>query len=157
MKDRLRSDFLTSWSTRGIIFHWIASGVRAILCSLKMTIGVCFDSTHAGTLHEDGTGSWMYAIDCTGCGNGGSSPQLPGPLDFTILGESAADFIENGKLFVAASDICFVATGVEPPATVAEPPALAQLSAGLMALCMIWWWGRSPPKRRLARNNRVAS
>ena len=148
----------------GASFLWDLLGGPTISIT-GLTTGFTLVSTNAGVLHEDGTGSWMYAIDCTGCGNGGSPPQLSGPLDFTILGESAADFTENSKQFVAASDICFGATGrgctstgdvasdgVDPPPSVPEPPALALFGAGLMAFSVMSR-SRRRAGRQVARNN----
>ena len=132
----------------GASLLWDLSGGPTISIT-GLTTGFTLESTTAGTIHADGTGDWMYAIDCTGCGNGGSAPQLKGPLDFTITGESAADFIQNGNKFFAASDICFGATGTacgttgdvasdgaDPPPSVPEPSPLAVLGAGLLALAI---------------------
>ena len=130
----------------GASLLWDLTGSPTISIT-GLTTGFMLESTTAGTIHADGTGDWMYAIDCTGCGSGGSAPQLSGPLDFTITGESAADFTQNGNKFYAASDICFGATGTgcgntgdvasdgaDPPASVPEPSPLALMGAGLLAL-----------------------
>ena len=135
-------------SGAGASLLWDLTGGPTIAIT-GLTTGFMLVSTTAGTIHADGTGDWMYAIECTGCGNGGSAPQLSGPLDFTITGESAADFIQNGNLFYAASDICFGATGTgcgntgdvaadgdSPPPSVPEPSPLAVLGAGLLALAI---------------------
>jgi hypothetical protein len=60
----------------------------------------------AGSLHMDGTGFFEYGVNCTGCGNGASSP-LAGPLDFTISGTglSAASFEQNANLQFFAVDL----------------------------------------------------
>ncbi len=151
-------------TSAGASFLWDLLGGPKISI-VGLAAGFTLVSTNAGVLHEDGTGSWMYAIDCTGCGNGGSPPQLSGPLDFTILGESAANFIENSKQFVAASDICFGATGrgctstgdvasdgVDPPPSIPEPPALALFGAGLMVF-RVMSLTRRRATRKVARNS----
>jgi hypothetical protein len=50
-------------------------------------------------------GGFDYAINCSGCGNGGSSV-LTGPLDFTIDGITISDFQATGNGYYFASDIC---------------------------------------------------
>ena len=50
-------------------------------------------------------GGFNYAIQCSGCGNGGSGI-LTGPLDFTIDGISLADFQATDNGYYFASDLC---------------------------------------------------
>lgn len=66
-------------------------------------------STASGkTIHADGSGSWEYSIDCTGCGSGTSPPTSSGPLNFDITvagGINPSSFIQNGNLLFFATDI----------------------------------------------------
>jgi hypothetical protein len=63
-------------------------------------------STKAGSYSGGGVGGgFNYAIQCSGCGNGGSNI-LTGPLDFTIDGISLAAFQTSDNGYYFASDIC---------------------------------------------------
>jgi hypothetical protein len=66
----------------------------------------------AGVNHMDGTGDFQYAVNCTGCGSGGSNP-LAGPLSFQITGTglSTASFDQNASLQFFSVDILSGTTG----------------------------------------------
>ena len=114
--------------------------------------------------HADGTGSWMYGINCVVCGSGGSNPNA-GPLvfDVNLAGLTVNDFIatttggngntgSNGNFF--AVDLCSsfgsgpnggcANTGdvagntpgavVPPIGEAPEPGTLLLFGAGLLAL-----------------------
>ncbi len=100
-----------------------------------------------------GAGTWQYAVDCTGCGNGTSSPTSAGPLSFDITdmsGITPGSFVVNDKNYYFAADIMGTTgkTGVvAAPAlttttissggttsSVPEPATLAVLGMGLLAL-----------------------
>jgi hypothetical protein len=54
-----------------------------------------------GSFPDPAFGPFSYGITCSGCGNGGSNPS-PGPLDFDVLGVTAAQFLSTtGFLFAA--------------------------------------------------------
>jgi hypothetical protein len=103
-------------------------------------------TTSGKTIHADGTGSWEYSIDCTGCGNGTSPPNLSGPLNFDVTvagGVTPASFIKNGNLLFFATDIggtngktgdVAAPIGVPVTAPVPEPASMAILGVGMFAL-----------------------
>jgi hypothetical protein len=61
--------------------------------------------TSASSYSGGGVGGFDYAINCSGCGNGGSDV-LTGPLDFTIDNVTISDFKATGSGYYFASDIC---------------------------------------------------
>lgn len=72
----------------------------------NMTTGFSAVSTNAGSYSGGGVGGgFNYAIQCSGCGNGGSSV-LTGPLGFTINGITLADFHTSDNGYYFASDLC---------------------------------------------------
>jgi hypothetical protein len=81
----------------------------------SLTFGFTATQTASGgNSHADGTGNWQYSIDCTGCGNGTSPPQLSGPLNFDVTvagGIAPSSFIQNGSGLFFATDI---GTGCNP-------------------------------------------
>jgi len=63
----------------------------------------------SASIHTGGGGNFGYAIQCIGCGNGGSGLLL-GPLDFTVDNVLVSDFISNGTAMFG-TDICINRTG----------------------------------------------
>jgi len=100
-------------------------------------------SAVSGTFHADGTGDWSFGIT-SNHGNGGSPPQYAGPISFTVLNSTIADFTvpnNGGNLF--AADILSGQTGntgmvdVTPGAGVPDGGATVMLlGAALGALGM---------------------
>jgi hypothetical protein len=84
----------------GFALAYELSGVTQVTYS-NVTTGFGSASTNpqpAGSFMADGTGTFNYAVACTGCGPGGSSP-LSGPLTFDITGTglSTASFTTNSN------------------------------------------------------------
>jgi hypothetical protein len=106
-------------------------------------------------------GAFLASVTCTtGCGNGTSPPQNPGPLDFDVVratGLSPTDFIANAGGFFFASDIgapkpggfdtgnvaadnanitiqCTPGVDCVEPFPVPEPSTLAMFGLGLFGL-----------------------
>lgn len=115
-----------------------------------LTSGFTATSTASGqSIHADGTGSWDYSIDCTGCGHGTSPPQFSGPLDFDVTvagGITPASFVKNGNSLFFATDIggtngktgdVAAPTGVPVTPSVPEPASVAILGVGMFALGLI--------------------
>jgi hypothetical protein len=67
-------------------------------------------SPNAGSLHFDGFGHFDYALVCTACGNGGSSP-VPPPLQFDVfasgltIGSFAEGSTDGSASVMFAADI----------------------------------------------------
>lgn len=120
------------------------------------------DYTVGGSDHASAFGYFDLSIDCSGCGNGGSSP-LPGPLAFTVsrsTGLTISDFItsadhNNGAAgatdYYFASDIMGTTgkTGdvaaVGPAEMVTPEPSYQILLVGLLGF--VFWLRR----KRFAR------
>ena len=97
-------------------------------------------------------GSFAYAVACTGCGNGGSSP-LHGPLDFTVSvasgSLSVSNFIANAAGHTFAADVIgpnatgatftglVESNGTGSAPTVPEPVSLSLVGGGLLALGLL--------------------
>ena len=82
-----------------------------------------------GPIMADGTGTWMWGIFCTNCGNGGAG-KFAGPISFTVTNTTLAQ-METGhavngfgtELFVA--DILSGTTGNTGDVDVNTPPVTA--------------------------------
>jgi hypothetical protein len=81
----------------------------------SLTAGFSVGNALAGqTESRDGAGVYDYWIACSGCGNGGSSPIVTGPLSFTAsaLGLTPESFeVLNNKGYYIASDVLAGNTG----------------------------------------------
>ena len=75
----------------------------------NLTTGFSADRiASGGSIHAGGTGHWQYDIVCSGCGNGTSSPNLSGPINFDVTvagGITPASFIQNDNSLFFATDI----------------------------------------------------
>jgi hypothetical protein len=95
--------------------------------------------------HLDGTGTFDYTAVCTGCGNGGSPPNLSGPLNFTVTVGSGtlapSDFVANDLGNFFSVDILgttgntgdVASTGPSSPSVTPEPGAVVLYGTGLIA------------------------
>lgn len=145
----------------GAALTWMLRGDPvATITGLNTTdFAISHDGTSTGNL--DGTGTWMYEIDCTtaGCGHGGSLPYTS-PLTFTVDNVTIAGFVSNNKTddgYYFASDICTelatpggcsgitgnVASDTYNLLTtsggrrVPEPASMALLGVGMLALSLV--------------------
>ena len=151
----------------GAALTWDLAGNPAVTITGMNTTSFAFSHDGTPTHNLDGTGSWLYEIDCTdaGCGHGASHPN-PDPLAFSIQNIAISDFITNGKTtngYIFASDICtqrgdesgcngitgdIVAS--DAPAPIPEPATLCGLGAAILALGGLLRWRNRPsptPKR----------
>jgi hypothetical protein len=109
------------------------------------------------SIHLDGTGHWEYTIECTRCGPGTSSPTSSGPLDFDIMGVTAADFTKNDKGWFFSVDIghacsdlqgcagtgdVTASVGITTFGTAPEPSTWAMMLAGFAFLGYAGYRGR---------------
>ena len=80
----------------GASLLWSISGDPTLTLTGLNTTDFSF-SAGSPTIHEDGTGYWNYAINCTICGTGGSPPQIGGlnALTFTIDNVQLANFVTS--------------------------------------------------------------
>jgi hypothetical protein len=100
--------------------------------------------TNSTSTNNPPFGTFGYALACTGCGPGGSSP-LPGPLVVDVSrasGLAPSDFIANSGGFFFAADIISGTTGktgavaASGLAAVPEPNFYAILA--LMMVGVLW-------------------
>lgn len=68
----------------------------------------CTVTNANNTIHEDGSGSWDFALDYIGA-KGGSGP-FTGHVTFTIDGITLSQFATNGNGFSFVTDICTAVT-----------------------------------------------
>jgi hypothetical protein len=81
-------------------------------------------------------GTFTIGIDCSSCGNGGSNA-INGPLTFTVLNTTLANFVNNTDGFIFSADIVgngitgAVGNGVPGQPGVPEPATWAMLIVGM--------------------------
>ena len=89
-------------------------------------------------------GTFGYNIDCTGCGNGGSSPKA-GPITFTVSrvgGVLVSDFVTNADGYRFASDVINLTTRTTgnvgtPGGAIPEPATLGLVLTSLSGLWLL--------------------
>jgi hypothetical protein len=134
----------------GGALDWTLKSPSALTITGLDTTNFTF-ATNNSSAHAGGAGNFLYQIDCKSCGTGGSNPYT-GTLSFTIDNVSISQFMRNDSEFYFASDVCTnvtnnsctqgktgnVASNTKNDATPApEPPAIALLGSGLLALGLV--------------------
>lgn len=136
---------VTETLATSVVFVKIGSGNALefnITNSPTVTIsGITTGFTYTGSSSASGLGNFGYAIACSGCGPGASSP-LPGPLVFQVSVASGSlsitNFIANSGGFVFASDIKGTSGNTGEVATRApEPASMTLLGVGLFGIGLI--------------------
>jgi hypothetical protein len=101
-------------------------------------------------------GNFTNGITCSGCGTGGSPPNLTGPLDFTVVGVTTADFVNNGSGFIFAADVIGPSGGTgavagDPlVAGVPEPSTWAMMALGFIGVGFMAYRRKNHGRLRLA-------
>jgi hypothetical protein len=123
------------------------TGVTSGFCLVGSACGTT-QTASAGTIHEDGTGTWQYSIECTACGGGFNAGEQT--FSFTVQGMSDEElFALNGSGLLFASDVCVSTAGTTCIATgdtsgtagpsnpgfvpLPEPMSITIFGAGLLA------------------------
>jgi hypothetical protein len=142
---QLASDEAFAHSNKGASFYFdLNLGTIGIE---DLSDGFALKSTTAGLYHAGLVSTFDYEIYCNVCkGSGG----IAGPLSFTLVDVSVADFIQNDHGYYFSSSVCLGVTAnglcadgapsgnltasFDPPSPMPEPATVALFGAGLLGL-----------------------
>jgi hypothetical protein len=120
------------------------NGVGVAVGDIVVAAHVPVLAAATGALNGNGTGTFVFGIECPSCGNGASGA-FSAPISFTVNNATIADVTQpnaDGNIFVADVLAPNGNTGPidvsTPPTNVPEPTSLTLLGFGILSAGLAW-------------------